>query len=84
MEVINASISVTRDSYSDREEISIFEKFYEFNEKMFLINQHEPYRLEINKAAKQGEIVNNENSPLQNIFSYFKKILIPQSELTED
>ena len=44
MNVINAAIQIAQDSKLDDGEMTVFEKFTDFNEYLFWTGQHKPYQ----------------------------------------
>jgi hypothetical protein len=61
MEVVNAAISVTRESASERVEETVFEKFVEFNERLFCTSSHKHYKTVMGNILEKKNQVNNED-----------------------
>jgi hypothetical protein len=52
MEVINAAISVTKETSSSSADSTVFEKFVEFSERLFGTSQHKYYKTVINETFR--------------------------------
>jgi hypothetical protein len=69
MEVINGAISVTRQTTSEKAEETIFEKFIDFNERLFCTSSHRHFKTLMGLSKKRQ--VEGEGT----ILKYYRDVL---------
>ena len=77
MEVINAAISVTRQTASERAQETVFEKFVEFNERLFCTSNHRHFKTLMGLSKN-----NQREGEYRTILKYYKDVLA--GEVLED